>query len=158
MANPVVLTPQQIALITERTQLQNEIKLRETRELAIRNELVMSGIFPSLLAKEEGSQTIHITQYPGWTMTAKRIKNYNMTNKKGETVAALVALSAVNLPTAQNIVSWKPVIAEGAFRKLSKLEQEIFTAALTITPGTPQLEINPPTEAYLKEQAELANA
>jgi hypothetical protein len=150
----ITLTAEQIVKITRRTQLQREIAEREVEEQQLRKELVECGIFSTLDSKTEGTQTVAISNYPGWRLQAKKVQNYNMTNSDGQTEAALYELEKVNPSISAVIVKWKPTLAEGAFKKLPREQQELFTAALTITKGMPTLELLPPTAAMLAEGEE----
>lgn len=49
--------------------------------------------------------------------------------------------SLIPAETFETVVSYRPEIRDGKFRALSDEEQLLFTPFVTITPGTPSLEI-----------------
>lgn len=142
----------QYAMLMQWRKIQSDIEQLQTEELELRNKLITSGLFYALDKKREGTETIQLGA--GWTLKAEKIQYYNLTNSNKQTELALGYVAYTDPVTAAALVSWKPNLARGVFKKLDKTTQEYFKDALTISPGQSSLTLNPPTEAYLKEQAQ----
>jgi hypothetical protein len=138
------LNAEQYAKLALWQQMKKELDDLQSQEKALRDELIASGIFPTLDNKREGTQTIQIGN--GWRIKATKLRHYNMTNSNRATEIALGYLAYGNPTAAAEIVTWKPDLRSGVFKKLVREEQEFFTEALTITQGQSQLELIPPPE------------
>lgn len=142
----------QYQAMIEWRKLQGEIEQLQAAELVLRNRLIASGLFHALDKKSEGTQTIQLGK--GWTLAATKVRYYNLTNTNKETELALGYVAYSDYAIACSLVNWKPTLVKGMFKKLPDEMKEYFRDALTITTGQASLELNPPTEAYLKEQRE----
>lgn len=131
-----------------------QAKELKEREFALRQEIVMKAGFDP--TKLEGTETLAIGG--GWLLKANKKQNYSLTNKNNETLALLNVIGALRPDIATSLVEWQPDFKKKAYNELLKFIEggdlpnpddaagirSLLAAALTIKPGTPELELVPP--------------
>ena len=92
--------------------------------------------------KHEGDETKLLST--GEHVKIGKRRNYNLDPKKAES-------AQLQLPDdlAGEMIGWKPKLSVGTYRKAAPEWQAIVEPALTITPGTPTLEIVYPSKDRL---------
>lgn len=104
-------------------------------ELELRNK-IFGGYFT---APTEGVNTAPLSD--GWVIKGTHVINRSVDkaaltiNDKPFREAGIVI---------EDVVEMKPSLKVGAYKKLTDAQRKLFDIALTITPGTPQLEIVKP--------------
>jgi hypothetical protein len=148
----VTLTPQQSQRLMEWDEASKSLAELQELEMKLRKSLVEDGLLFDA-SKLEGTETIEIGN--GYQVKATKTQYYNAENKEGQTTN-LVALLPAEL--AQSLVKWQPKISTSVYKNtlahyLHSLSVEAklriisaLTAAITIKPGAPQLELIPPKE------------
>jgi hypothetical protein len=126
----------QKALLAQWTEAEQNCAMWKAKELRLRTEVIAQFFDTS---KDQGTE--HFELGNGYKLTAVKKLNYTLTNKNGETVAALQALRP---DTAQRLVSWSPTLSKTEYDRLSSNEKMLLTNALTIKPATPSLELVEP--------------
>lgn len=115
-------------------------------------EVVTELYFPSI---QEG---VNRTELPGgFKLKAQQSYRYDLSNKEGKTERAIEAMGEVSQKAgfiADTLVKWDPAISIKVYRELvatnaDEDQRKVLailqtSGILTITPGKPQLEIEPP--------------
>lgn len=151
----IELNATQIEKLTQWSRASSNLQLAKAEELELRLWLVNnSELFDK--DKLEGSSTIEITNYPGWRLSADKVMNYTAVNDEGQMLKALnligSAIGADRPDLATALVKWKPELSTKAYRDVLPIVDKVeglkaaLAAAITIKPGTPQLELTPPKE------------
>ncbi len=122
------------AMLAEWQRLTAEVARLSALESDLRQKLFME-IFPDL---EEGQSTIDIGN--GWKLEGKGGLNYNL-GKLDDVIAAIARLSPQG---KADIVSWKPKLKVGSYRKLEDVDKAIVDAVLTVSKAMPSLKLIPP--------------
>lgn len=122
------------AMLAEWQRLTAEVARLSKLESDLRQKLFME-IFPDL---EEGQSTIDIGN--GWKLEGKGGLNYNL----GKTEDVIAAISRLSPQGKADIVSWKPKLKVGSYRKLEDVDRAIIDSTLTITKAMPSLKLIPP--------------
>jgi len=127
--------------------IDSELKALKIREAELRTSLVAS-MFDA--AKIEGVETVDIGN--GWQLKSTKCQNYRATNVDHQTEALLNAIGIFDPGAASGLVKWSPDLSIKVYREVlaaSDLHPEIkplLSAAITVTPGMPQLEMVAPDE------------
>lgn len=124
------------AMLAEWQRLTAELSRISQLEQDLRQKLFME-IFPGL---EEGQSTIEIGN--GWKLEGKGGLNYNL-GKLDDVIAAIGRLSPAG---KADIVSWKPKLKVGSYRKLENVDKSIVDGVLVISPAMPSLKLIPPKD------------
>lgn len=85
---------------------------------------------------KEGVNKVPLTE--GWMLTADHKINRKVDEALLTTMAPQFREAGIN---PDLLVRWKPDLAVTEYRKLTETEMKLFDQVLTITPGTPQMEI-----------------
>jgi hypothetical protein len=104
--------------------------------------------------KLEGTESVDI----GFDWKLKSVKSLNITatNDNNEVNALLEALNQVDHATAVGLINWIPDVKTKAYRDLCELAEKypklktLMTAAITVKPGMPQLQLVPPPPPEIK--------
>jgi hypothetical protein len=143
------LTTEQNCKLIAWQQASTQLSELKEKELALRQELVDTVMDPE---KAEGSQSFKLGN--GWSLTAGRSIYYKV---EKDAIEPLLEL----LPTdiGDTLIKWKPDVSVTAYKNAlpayrnalpadkQKQLTEALVAAITITPGSPTLKLNPPKEA-----------
>lgn len=135
-------------LLTEWKNAVDTLKEVKDKEQGLRQLLVVQ-LFNG--EKLEGTESVDLG-WQGWQLRCEKNLNYSATNKNGEMLAALNLLGAVDPALATGLVSWSPDIHKKEYRaalEIAKANPELlaaFTAAITVKPGMPSLELVPPKQ------------
>jgi hypothetical protein len=149
----LVMTPERSAQLLAWKDAKDALKLAQDNEQVLRNAIVMELGTPSKL---EGRETYEIGA--GWKLCIEKKQNYSLTNKDGETIGLLNIIGQQDPQLAQSLVDWKPELRKKAYNLLLKTIEEkaasdpefaaavkdTLSAALTIKPGMPSIELIPP--------------
>lgn len=151
-AAPVVeLKPNQYDYIARWNKVKEELKRLQDEELDLRQEIV-KNLFSA--DKVEGSETVTLGN--GWKLNAKKPLYYKVAS--GPEMGALEDLCDRNhLGTVcEDIFRWKPELNVTAYKKtvpivvslmsneLAQVFEKALSGVITITPGTPSLELIAP--------------
>lgn len=115
-------------------------------EMKLRNE-VLYDFF-----EYDGDDRKGTTNFPlggGCKLKAKFNLYYKLENKEGETLDMLDELASASEEghfVAERLVKWKPELSISEYNKLSPEQKKIVDRILTVTPGTPSIEIVYPKE------------
>lgn len=100
----------------------------------------------------EGDDRKGTTNFPlggGCKLKAKFNLYYKLENKEGETLDMLDELASSSDDgqfVSERLVNWKPELSVSEYNKLSPEQKKIVDRVLTVTPGTPSIEIVYPKE------------
>lgn len=106
-------------------------------EMQLRQELF--GF--AFLSPVEGTNKVSLPH--GWTFSAKH--KINRTIDQAALPAAQEQLRVMNV-NADELVKYKPDLVVSKYKLLSEAARLIFDQALTIKPGSPEIELVPPKE------------
>lgn len=112
--------------------LVKELEIAKDLELTLRKK-IFAGLFKN---PQEGVNKVDLTD--GYVLKA----DHKINRKVHEDL--LLSMSRQMRDIGLNpdvLVNWKPELKISEYRKLTESEHAIFDQVLTITPGTPQLEI-----------------
>lgn len=126
-----------------------ELERVKAEELVLRNEVTKMA-FPNAV---EGTNSLDLGK--GYIFKAVVKYNYNLSESKqprngGEPWATTKALNKIEALgnegkfLAERLVTWKPELSIKEYRDLDEKYKTIIDTVLTITPGTPALEIVTP--------------
>ena len=122
------------------------LKAAKDTEMELRKKVI--SLFPDLEAKEEG--TVYTDLANGWRLKAVKKQNYNL---KGDIEKALNNYeNAAGTPEekgrreviTERLVKWKPELSISEYREADKELLKVLESVLTITPGSPALELVAP--------------
>jgi hypothetical protein len=152
----VTLNAEQLELLKNWYEQDNQLKAIKKTEFTLRQQVVNKCGFDP--AKLEGSQTLDIGG--GWKLKAIKVQTYKVENDKGEAMVALNIIggaTGANRPDlAQRLVDWKPMLSVTTYKEIQPLIDQIpglkeaLSAAITIKPGSPQLELVAPEVEEVK--------
>ena len=115
-------------------ELKAKLKQAEEAELTARLAIV-TELFPEF---EEGTNT---RTCDGFTVKFRHV--INRTISKPELATIWGELEKLDVPLDQ-IIETKPTLVLPIYRRLMPAQRVLFDSAMTIKPGTPQLEVLPP--------------
>jgi hypothetical protein len=146
-AKSVQLSPEVSTALAAWQVAQAELARIKQQEFGLRQQIILTAGFDP--TKLEGSETLEIGQ--GWKLVAKKVQSYNLTNKNGETLALLNAIGAYDPALAQSLVDWQPELHIKPYREflaspIAEAVKPQLAAALTVKPGSPQLELEAPKQ------------
>lgn len=125
---------------------QAQLENAKSVEMALRRA-VFEIKFPD---PKEGTQRFELGN--GWKLKAQFPYNYKLDPEKAEdTLDKIAKLSPTAAVIADRLCKWKPEVSIKEYRLLcedkspeGEKARKLLDAILTITPGSPQLEIEPP--------------
>jgi hypothetical protein len=135
---PATLNPDNLILSWQ--EAVKQLEAIKARELELR-KAVFALVFPDAT---EGTNSHQLGQ--GWQLKAQVNYNYNLDKDAGKVEAVQVQLAdKLHLATeAERIFDWKPKLSVREYRLLPPDAKRLVDSVLTISPGTPQLELCPP--------------
>ena len=119
-------------------------KAKET-ELRLRNEILTGAFGFDGVTLREGTENYELLH--GFKLKAVFKANYKLDNTADAVDRALTRIEKAGPEgqfVASRLVKWEPKLSVSEYRKLEPKYQKIIDDVLTITEGTPSLEIVPP--------------
>jgi hypothetical protein len=155
-AKEVELNAQQLNTLKEWYEQKAALDSAKEKEFALRQTIVNTcGFDPT---KFEGSETVNIGN--GWKLKALKVQSYKVCNDNGEAMKVLNLIGSAtgaNRPDlAQRLVKWNPDLSVTTYKEIQPIIdsveglKEALAAAITIKPGSPQLELIAPEKAEVK--------
>lgn len=130
-------------------ELDEWLKEAKGNEHALRQALVNDAGFNA--TKLEGSESLDIGY--GWKLKAIKVQNYTATNENSAMEQLLTALAAIDPSLSIGFVKWVPEISTKHYKDvilpIAEKHPELaalLSAAITVKPGMPQLELIPPKD------------
>jgi hypothetical protein len=118
--------------LTKWYELSKQLETIKTAEMDLRKK-IFKGIFTE---PREGVNKHALTD--GWILKADHKINRKVDEALLATMSPAMREKGIN-PDA--LVKWKPELVTGEYRKLTEEEMKLFDQVLTITEGSPQMEI-----------------
>jgi hypothetical protein len=118
--------------LTKWYELTKQLEAVKDLELTMRKR-IFAGLFKDPV---EGVNKVNLTA--GWILKADHKINRRVDEALLVTMSPQFREAGINPDV---LVRWKPDLAVTEYRKLTELEMKLFDQVLTITPGTPQMEI-----------------
>lgn len=129
--------------------IDSEAALKTAKETEMNLRLLVVERFPELVAKKEG--TVYAPLANGWQLKAVKKQNYNLKAadvddalEKYEKAAGTPEEFGRRKLITERLVSWKPTLSVKEYRELDADALKFITPILTITDGSPSLELVPP--------------
>lgn len=119
-------------------------KAKET-ELRLRNEILAGAFNFDGVTLREGTEDYQLLE--GYKLKAVFKANYKLNNTGDAVDKALTRIEKAGPEgefIASRLVKWEPKLSVAEYRKLESKYQKIIDDVLTITEGTPSLELVPP--------------
>lgn len=138
MSDPTVapiVNPDEVVTADDLTKwydLTKQLEVIKEAEITLRNK-IFKGLFKD---PKEGVNKVDLSE--GWVLKADHKINRRVDEALLTTMSAQFREQGINPDV---LVKWKPELAITEFRKLTETEHKLFDQVLTITPGTPQMEI-----------------
>lgn len=123
-----------VGLLAAYEEAKRDRERAEVREREARDVLVAHA-FPS---PKEGTNNAPLPD--GSVLKGKFVNYYKV--KAGDQLDAALKLLPPAIRSA--LVKWKPEVSVSTYKALDATQQRVFNEVLTISPGSPQLEIVPP--------------
>lgn len=144
---PAEKTPSE--LLQEWLNAKNAMDAAKNLEMELRKQVVAAFPFPA--GAKEGTHRIDLNA--GYQLKVVLKQNYNLDNKNGATDKALAAWEeagktdvekALRSAIADRLVKWKPELSITEYRLLDAAALAALQPVLTITDGSPALELVEP--------------
>lgn len=119
----------------------NALDAAKATEMELRSKVIEGFNFDP--KKAAGTEYADLAN--GWRLKAVKKQNYNL--DKDKTDAALSELEKSGSDgqfIADRLVKWKPDLSIAEYRKLNATHKAIIDRVLTVTPGSPSLELIEP--------------
>jgi hypothetical protein len=137
------LNPEQLSLLAKwEAADKNQRRFRE-EELELRSQVMRSvfGMDKDVTDTDTYKGTHYAALPSGWRLKVECKTDYKLTNKEGQTDAALDALSEGE---ADLLVRWTPELSVSNYKSLPAEKQALFANALTIKNASPAFELVAP--------------
>lgn len=135
-----------LTILTEWEQAETQLQHFKALELKLRNEYVAVATDPNKLT---GTQNIDLPN--GYKATVVKKQNYNVNQQMvNDALDKMENISEEGKLLAERLIKWKAELSKTEYDKLPNQYKVIIDTCITVTPGTPSLEIKAPkTEAKL---------
>lgn len=118
--------------LTKWYELQKELAIVKDAEMKLRNK-IFKGLFTD---PREGVNKHPLAE--GWILKADHKIDRKVEEALLSTLTPALREKGIN---PDSLVKWKPELVTAEYRKLTEEEMKLFDQVLTITPGTPSMEI-----------------
>lgn len=127
-------------LLMKWNDISKQAKKAADEEMTLRKYIVKRQ-FPDA---EEGTHNLDLGS--GYKLKTELKLNYNVGKTVVEVLKEIANIDEIGKSIAENLVSWSPKLKVGEYRKIDNKYKDIFNKVLTITEGSPTLEIVEPKE------------
>ena len=137
------LSTTQLALIQEWQEADKNQKAWRQKELELRTR-VEGEIFnrdQASTAPEQYAGTHYVDLNQGWRLKSTNTLDYKLTNKDGQTDAALEHFSD---DLAALLVKWEPSLSVSNYKLLTDAQRALLSSCLTIRNSSPSIELIAP--------------